>query len=79
MSKSWVAVNCTNHKFMAKKKLTFLIFPYKERYCELWEKWVQACRRDNADGGKWKPKGQYVFLCLEHFITSMFDLNFYKY
>ena len=51
MAKSCVAVNCTNHNFMTKKKLTFHIFPNKERY-ERWEKWVQSCKRENADGSK---------------------------
>ena len=59
------------------KKLTFHIFPNKERYRESWEKLVQSCKRENADGSKWKPKGTSVYLCSEHFITSMFDLNFY--
>ena len=77
MPKSCVAVNCNNHNFMTEKKLTFHIFPNKERYLERWEKWVQACKGENADGSKWEPKGRYVYLCSEHFVTSMFDLNFY--
>ena len=64
---------------MTEKKSIFHIFPNKERYCECWEKWVQACKRENADGSKWQKKGRYVYLCSEHFTTSMFDLNFYKY
>ena len=64
MLKSCVAVNCTNHNFMTEKKLTFHIFPNKES------------KRENADGSKWETKGRYVYLCSEHFITSMFGLNF---
>ena len=78
MPKSCVAVNCTNHNFMTKAKLTFGIFSNKERYRERWEKWVQACERENSDGSKWEPKRRYVYLCSEHFITSMSDLNFNK-
>ena len=79
MLKSCVSVNCTNHNFLTEKKLTFHIFSNKERYCEHKEKCVQDCKRENAEGSKWEPKGKYVYLCLEHFIVSMFDFNFYKY
>ena len=47
---------------MTEKKLTFHIFPNKERYREPWEKRVQACKKENADGSKWEPKGRYVYL-----------------
>ena len=77
MPKRYTAVNCTNHNFTTEKKLTFHIFLNKERYREGWEKWVQACERENADGSKWEPKGRYVYLCSDHFITTMFDLSFY--
>ena len=30
MSKSWVAVNCTNHNLMAKKSWHFINFPTKK-------------------------------------------------
>ena len=60
MLSSCVAVNCPNHNFMTRKKLKFHIFPNKERYHDRWEKWVQACKRENADGSKWEPKGRYV-------------------
>ena len=79
MPKSCVAVISTNHSFMTKTKLTFHIFSNKERYRERWEKWVQACKRENSDGSNWEPKRRYVYLCSEDFITSMFDLNFNKY
>ena len=64
---------------MIKEKLAFHIFPNKERCHECWEKYIQACKRENADASKWEPKGRYVYLCSEHFITSMSDLSFYKY
>ena len=47
---------------MTEKKLAFHIFPNKERYREPWEKRVQACKKENADGSKWEPKGRYVYL-----------------
>ena len=77
--KSCVAVNYTNHNFMIEKKLTFYIFPNKERYLERREKCVQACKIENADESKWEPKGIYVYLFSEHFVASIFDLSFYKF
>ena len=56
MPSSCVAVNFTNHNFMTRKTLKFHIFPNEERYHDRWEKWVQACKRENADGSKWEPK-----------------------
>jgi len=35
-----------------------------------WEKWVQAIKRVNEDGSPWYPKGTYVYICSDHFITG---------
>ena len=70
MPKSCVAVGCTNHNYMGKEGLTFHIFPDREKKNEKWSKWVQAVKRINEDGTPWYPKGNYVYLCSEHFIQG---------
>ena len=32
--------------------------------------------KDNADGSKWETEWRYIYLCSEHFVTNMFDMNF---
>ena len=71
MPKSCVAVNCLNHNYMIEKNLTFHIFAKKERFKERWEKWVQACKRVNADGSKWEPKGRDVFISAQNILLQV--------
>lgn len=75
MPKHCVAYGCTNHNYMYDKKLSFLIFPDKVKQHERHQKWVQACKRVNADGSKWEPGGKYVYPCSEHFIEGKSNSN----
>ena len=70
MPKSCVAVGCTNHNMMEKTGLTFHISPNRIKKKEKLEKWVQAMKRVNEDGSTWCPKGNYVYICSEHFISG---------
>ena len=69
MQESCVAVGCGNHNMMG-KNISFYIFQNRVKKKARWEKWVQAMRRMNADGSPWYPKGTYIYICLEHFITG---------
>ena len=70
MPKHCVAVGCTNHNFIHKKKLSFFRFLNKLKQSQWWEKWVPAVKRVNSDGRKWEPHGNYVYLCSDHFIEG---------
>lgn len=66
MPKSCVAPGCTNHNKMG-KEITFHMFPIdKERR----SRWIQACKRINADGSKWDPQSKYTYICSEHFLNK---------
>jgi len=68
MPKSCVAVNCSNHNMMA-NDLTFHIFPNQQKFIERWARWVQACKRVNADGTKWELVGTQQQIRLPLFRT----------
>ena len=67
MPKHCVAVSCTNHNFMHKKKLPFFRFPNKLKQSKQRGKWVQAVKRVNSDASKWEPHRNYVNLYSDHF------------
>ena len=72
MPKGCVAFGCTNHNMMGKAGLSFHIFPNKDKKQEKWQKWVQALKRVSEDGSPRYPKGNYVYLCSEHFISGKY-------
>ena len=71
MPKSCVAYGCTNHNMMYPEKISFHVFP---KEITRREKWIQAVRRVNADGSKWKPSTHAV-LCGKHFIGGTYLIS----
>lgn len=70
MPKSCCAVGCTNHNMM-EKKFSFFTFPKDPNR---WEMWVNAVKRVNQDGTKWKPSKETV-LCSDHFLSGNYIIN----
>ena len=75
MPKSCVAVDCHNHNLMGAEKISFSIFPCREKFPNRWKKWVNAVSRRNEDGTQWEP-ARYAYLCEDHFISgAVIDKN----
>ena len=68
MPKSCCAVGCHNHNMMKDRKLSFFTFPKNKE--ERKERWINAVKRVNPDGSRWRPSKETV-LCEAHFISGM--------
>ena len=66
MSKTCCAVGCSNHSMM-KRKLSFCVFPKESVRREMW---INAVKRINVDGSKWRPTSKNALLCGEHFLIG---------
>ena len=47
---------------MMENKPGFYRFPNAEKNPDLRQSWVNACKRKNADGTPWNPKGNNVYI-----------------